>query len=67
MCIAVLDGRSVSMPEMNGNGGEAMSNEFDESVDMEELLKLAEEKKYRQLKVAQIGRASCRERVFRAV
>ncbi len=29
-----------------------MSNEFDESVDMEELLKLAEEKKYRQLKVA---------------
>lgn len=29
-----------------------MSNEFDESVDMEELLKLAEEKKYRQLKIA---------------
>ena len=29
-----------------------MSNEFDETVDMEELLTLAEEKKYRQLKVA---------------
>ena len=29
-----------------------MSNELEEAVDMEELLKLAEEKKYRQLKVA---------------
>ena len=45
MCIAVLNGRFVSIPERNGNGGETMSNEFDETVDMEEILKLAEEKK----------------------